>query len=56
MPLEINELEIKTEVSCEDLSKRINSNEGSFEPDTEDRIISICIDKILQILKDRNEL
>jgi len=56
MPIEVRELVIKATIAQED-SKGTNavassSNNGES---TREEIINICVEKILEILKDKNE-
>lgn len=48
MPLEIKELEINTQI--------VNQEQSGESSDMKESIIEECIEKILQILKDKEEL
>lgn len=55
MPLEIKELHIKASISDENSKSKNGNNTLPGKNDTNQEIIAECVDKIMEILKDKME-
>ncbi|MEC5143304.1 DUF5908 family protein [Chitinophaga sp. 212800010-3] len=54
MPIEIRELVIKAEVSPDNTAAG-NSSAGNGNSTPQEALIELCVEKVLQVLKEKNE-
>ena len=55
MPIEIKELVIKAVVDESESTRNTQSSISEISEDQVEQIVSLCVDKVLDIIKEKNE-
>lgn len=55
MPLEIRELHIKVTVSDDEQLTETSSNTGFNSEEQQENLVRVCVEQVLEILKDQKE-